>query len=372
MAAVRLLFLLVAVSCGQLCNASRTAKTNLNLDVEYDPETNRLQFCMHDCKNAKCSVAGDICEKWCEPTVNGKLCMQRKKPLPDENCKGKWSETKGCSVTCGEGHKEFKYSIEKAKKYDGKDCEAADGAKKTEKCHAGNCPSPNKCFPAGAMVETPVGPKAMSEVRVGDLVRSVDGAGRTFFDTVYFFGHADASSVGTYMDIDLEGAGVSLQLSHKHYLPTCPNQMPCEWDEHVMVYGQDVKVGDYVWVVDGDHLNMRLVQDLSVVSRKGLYNPYTLHGKVVVNKVVASSHSDWVLDSWTPAAWTRYLPAVYQVLFLPGRWLYYMVGPIAADVLDVNNPQVAPENHGHGPTFLILCAMATTLAMGLISTKAAA
>lgn len=231
-------------------------------------------------------------------------------------------------------------------------------------CNTHGCPRKN-CFPADALVETPAGPTRMSELRVGDAVRSVDGAGLTFFDKVYFFGHADGSSSTQYVDLKLADEQTSLQVSGRHFLPTCPEKnIPCEWAQRIHVYAKDVLAGDYMWTApsaeassSGGQIALRMVLESSTVVREGLYNPYTLSGKVVVNGAVASAHSEWILDDWSPESWTQYLPAVYQVVFLPGRWLYHLVGPAAADMLDVNNPQIATQKHGHGPEFLAACAM---------------
>lgn len=213
-------------------------------------------------------------------------------------------------------------------------------------------PAPEKkCFPADASVETPLGTKRMSELRVGDTVRSVNGAGESFFDDVYFFGHADASATAEY--VALKFVETSLELSDRHFVPTCPEHgMTCDWAQHVQAYAQDVHPGDYVWTASKKGMHLQQVQDSSLINKEGLFNPYTLSGKIVVNGVVASAHSEWILDSLMPLVYRRHLPAVYQAMFLPGRWLYHLVGPNAADMLDVNNP----SNHGYGLEFLVAFA----------------
>ena len=52
---------------------------------------------------------------------------------------------------------------------------------------------------------------------------------------------------------------------------------------------------------------------VSTVSKAGLYNPFTMSGDIVVNGVLASCHSDWVLDRIVPARYAHLLPAIYQV-----------------------------------------------------------
>merc|ERR1712129_130027 len=88
------------------------------------------------------------------------------------------------------------------------------------------------------------------------------------------------------------------------------------------------------------------------------YNPYTVTGTIIVDGVVASTHSSWILDAWVPDAYTKHLPDVYQALFWPGRVLYRLVGAQAAYWLDVNIPQASPDTFGHGPQFLASCIVA--------------
>lgn len=267
----------------------------------------------------------------------------------------------GCNRNCGGGTYYTYYRITQYPQNGGSACHSTTIARS---CNNHGCPR-RECFPADAQVETPTGPKKMSELRVGDAVRSVDGAGLMFFDKVYFFGHADASSSAQYVDLKFANEQASLQVSGRHFLPMCPERsIPCEWAQHIHVYAEDVLAGDYIWTAppaeassSGGQIALRMVLESSVVSRDGLYNPYTLSGKVVVNGAVASAHSEWILDDWSPKSLTQYLPAVYQVAFLPGRWLYHLVGPAAADALDMNNPQIATQKHGHGPEFLAACAM---------------
>jgi hypothetical protein len=197
----------------------------------------------------------------------------------------------------------------------------------------------------------------MSELRVGDRVRSVDGAGKAIYDEVYFFGHADNAKSGHYLNFKLSGSMSHMQVSRRHFLPTCPEHgKPCDWADHVHAYAGEVIPGDFIWGAAGDDdITLQNVLEISTIVKEGLFNPYTLGGKIVVNGVVASAHSNWVLDDWMPASAVQSLPVIYQALFLPGRLLYQLAGPSAADMLDVNNPQLAGDKHGHGPEFLGVC-----------------
>jgi len=304
-------------------------------------------------------------EKRCCPNSADKVeckVLAVKNPQP---CKGDFEEWGACDKKCGGGKKKRTYIIESEAVDGGDECPFPRGKTEEQDCNTDKC---ENCFPADALVETLSGTKQMSDLRVGDAVRSVDGAGKIVFDDVYFFGHADTSTHAEYVSLELEGSQESLQLSARHFIPTCPQQgQRCEWEKHTHVYAHEVQVGDHIWTAVGKQLILKQVEQSSSTTRLGKYNPYTLSGRIVVNGVLASAHSDWVLDEWTPSSWTRFLPSVYQAMFLPGRWLYRVAGPSAADALDVNNPQAAPEKHGYGPEFLAAFVMASVVGFLFVS-----
>ncbi|CAE7681139.1 wrt-1 [Symbiodinium sp. CCMP2456] len=184
------------------------------------------------------------------------------------------------------------------------------------------------------------GPKALSEVRVGDRVLSVDQRGRICFDDVYFFGHASPTETATYHCI-CTASGRMLRVSSMHFV-ACPRSTTSSWKATTFEYAKDVCPGHCVWVEVRGELVAEVVTTVSCSLALGLFNPYTLTGTLIVDGVVASAHSDWLLDDFCPRRCVGWLPATYQALFLPGRLLYRGLGSMAADVLDVNNPQ---NNH---------------------------
>merc|ERR1719203_1475571 len=225
------------------------------------------------------------------------------------------------------------------------------------------CPS-GGCFPAHAVVETTSGLKTMKDLRVGDKILAVDENGNFLFDDVYFFGHADPGATSSFVRIivhsvvsDVER---TLELSKKHFLPVCPHHLQqCTWSQRVHAYALSVLEGDYLWASASQGAELCRVTKVSSVIRSGLYNPYSLTGNIVVNGVLASAHSDWILDSLL-SGHESYLPSIYQALFFPGRVLYHTVGAKAANWLEVNNPQMQSEVGGYGPHFLsaIACGFA--------------
>ena len=54
----------------------------------------------------------------------------------------------------------------------------------------------------------------------------------------------------------------------------------------------------------------------------------------MVDGVLASDQSSWLLDDIVPAAWARHLPALYEAIMAPLRWVYSAAGPKALEALD--------------------------------------
>jgi len=208
------------------------------------------------------------------------------------------------------------------------------------------------CFPGHATVQTPVGHKRMQDLRVGDRVLTVGPDGALLFDDVYFFGHADPYSRAPYLGLRL--VDEVLHLSSDHFVPICRSQpkAACSWQNRLEVHARNVKVGDAIWIKGQSSLGLKVVSAIETHVFSGLFNPYTRIGTIVVDGVVASCHSSWILDDIIPQSLQSSLPRLYQAIFLPGRWLYHLFGPSAASALDMNNPQHSPESFGYGPMFV--------------------
>ena len=70
------------------------------------------------------------------------------------------------------------------------------------------------------------------------------------------------------------------------------------------------------------------VVSTAFVSKRGLYNPYTLSGTIVVDGVAASCHSSWILDGLLPprvavrVTWSR-VDAAAATWVVLGRYVPY-------------------------------------------------
>ena len=137
--------------------------------------------------------------------------------------------------------------------------------------------------------------------------------------------------------------GSALTLSPDHFVPAVPAGRAPAWRNHAMMRAREVQRGMHLFVAAAPAAGGAAaagaaaaavgsaVVGVEVVEERGLYNPYTLGGMVVVDSVVASSHSAWVLDGLMDAAGlTHCIPATYQALFAPIRVLYRVLGPARA------------------------------------------
>lgn len=242
----------------------------------------------------------------------------------------------------------------------------------------GKCPNTDSsgCFPGHAVVSTPQGQKHMRELRVGDQVLSLDAEGTLIFDDIYFFGHAEKTAWAPFVSLHLETRETetrevfekgnqshkwnqwNLELTPDHFIQIC-TLANCSWEDSRAIPAAQVLPGHHVWVVTEGTAGtagtrFAVVISTQMVPQIGLYNPYTLSGNIVVNGVVASSHSSWLLDAWTPQELQHHLPGLYQKTFVLGRWLYYLFGAPAADVIGVNNNHELTEHATWAAHFLAM------------------
>lgn len=231
-------------------------------------------------------------------------------------------------------HEESMKKMQEANKQAFEQAKTAADAAKTAAENSGG----GGCFPGSAVVETPQGPLHMRDVRAGDRVLAVDAGGQFFFDEVYFFGHAQAHAWEPYTWIRTV-SGKVLRASPKHQVPVAVQVGRATWRGAAFRQAASVRPGERLWVRGAkNRAELEPVLEVSTCYDRGLFNPFTFSGTVVADGVVASVHSDWIFDDLVPARW---LHRVNQAVLLPGRVAYRLMGPAAADALEVNNPQGA-------------------------------
>jgi desert hedgehog protein len=143
--------------------------------------------------------------------------------------------------------------------------------------------------------------------------------------------------------------------------------------------GGDITVGDHM-LAEG--ASMYFVSSISRVEKTGLYNPFTLGGTIIVNGVVASTHSNWFLDTaFDFVGLTHLLPATYQAVLFPVRVLYHVLGKelyisiytqldALVDIAALGTSHGASIFAGIGTSFAVFAALLLSKAFKPVPSKA--
>jgi len=135
------------------------------------------------------------------------------------------------------------------------------------------------CFPGNASVALEDGTtKTMDALEAGDRVLGAHGE----FSDVFGFSHRDSTEFGKF--VRLQTSTDFVELSPNHYLVVGDN----------LVAAKDVKVGDQISLANGD---LTAVTAAHRVQVKGVYNPHTMSGDIVVNGILTSTYTQTVNPS---------------------------------------------------------------------------
>lgn len=135
------------------------------------------------------------------------------------------------------------------------------------------------CFPAAAPVLLESGLTVpMSSVKIGDRVLSGwDEHGVALFADVYMFSHMDKAIVSSFVLVEVSN-GSNLEISPGHYM----------YINGRLGTANSVCMGDVVGTRNGE---IQRVKSVRRVRRKGLYNPQTMSGDIVVAGVKVSTYT---------------------------------------------------------------------------------
>ena len=230
------------------------------------------------------------------------------------------------------------------------DAEALEQAEYAENAaYDKNSAAASTCFPFHSTVTLSDGTtKSMEELQVGDNVNAgIDATtGESRYEPVHFFSHADREGCGNFVELYLSD-GRNVTLSDTHYIPLIwEQQLQQNGDSAEQrrrrrsfhhVYAKDVQEGDTLLSTSDDieesMVPVRVVRKVDAMPRcDGLYNPYTPSGFIVVDGILMSCHSEWILDpllSGTRLA--PYIQEIYQLVFWPLRRIYGAIGPTRVD-----------------------------------------
>jgi len=163
------------------------------------------------------------------------------------------------------------------------------------------------CFPADAVVRClPSATKTIDQVRVGDRCLTPSGE----YEDIYLSSHAESRTEGDFVQVTAE-SGHQVELTALHYIQV---------NDTVML-AKDISVGMMVTVWNEQGASSSPVQQKTIVRKKGLYNPHTTSGSLLVNNVSVSTWSDWFLEDAKIDPQSAI--GIYQVILAPVRVLYY-------------------------------------------------
>lgn len=198
----------------------------------------------------------------------------------------------------------------------------------TEDC----CPSDDGgCFPGDATVILSGGERVrMDQLSLGDEVMTIDeNTGARSFAPVYLFGHKDPASEAIAILLTVAN-GREIKATSGHYIPAAPRGVGT-WAAHEMTRFGDITKGMNIWTATNNTIELTEVIAVKTSKARGLFNPFTRDGIIVVDDVVCSEYSEWFLDDVTPAAYRSFLPAIYHTIQAPLAWLApYIPGPVGS------------------------------------------
>ena len=191
------------------------------------------------------------------------------------------------------------------------------------------------CFPLSATAMTPKGKKSMGELETGDEVLTVDpSTGNKSFSTVYMWGHRDSKTVTSFYEITT-ASGATLTLSKEHYMYV--SESGCEnasLASTTTLSPALVKVGQGAWTVTPEGIKCSEITDIKIAEHKGIFNPFTLSGTIVVDGVIASCYSEsghFSIESnlrlyMNAENVARNAPALHHIMAAPLRQLFHTFG----------------------------------------------
>lgn len=165
--------------------------------------------------------------------------------------------------------------------------------------------SSRSCFPADAHVHIQSGQsKRMDQLVVGDRVR----VGKTQYSDIFMFTHKmNDGQLYEFVRFELS-SGEFVEATPGHYV----------YANGELVAAASVRVGDWMDLASGAASQ---VAHVKFVSKRGLYNPQTLSGDLVVNGVLVSTYT------------TAVNPLYAHKVLAPLRFIYSWTG-LATSILD--------------------------------------
>lgn len=134
----------------------------------------------------------------------------------------------------------------------------------------------SECFPSSASVLLQDGRvKRMDELRIGDSVQT----GREEFSPIFAWTHQSEGAVSTFVSVKHATSQHSFKVTPNHFVYKKGGEL---------VLARDLRIGDVLVAGDGSASE---IETIEWISERGLYNPQTVQGDIVVDGITASTYT---------------------------------------------------------------------------------
>ncbi|PAV67536.1 hypothetical protein WR25_06695 [Diploscapter pachys] len=152
----------------------------------------------------------------------------------------------------------------------------------------------NTCFSSDTWLTTPNGKKRIDDVEVGDFILTTNVT-HVYFTPILMWLHKEPEVNANFITIITE-FGKALRLTDKHlmYMTECEDY----YDEYIdftptkPVYADELRIGQCVIVIHKGRFRQQKIESIFITQRKGIYAPLTSNGRLIVNDMLASCHSN--------------------------------------------------------------------------------
>ncbi|PAV85564.1 hypothetical protein WR25_12177 [Diploscapter pachys] len=153
-----------------------------------------------------------------------------------------------------------------------------------------------RCFSTDSWLTTPRGKKRMDQIKVGDFVLTANQT-NAYFTPITMWIHRDPDLVTRFVTIMTDyGKMMALTARHLMYRNECEEfyddfvtELPLS---NETVYAENLRAGDCVILLYKGRWRQQKLQEIEITTRKGAFAPMTENGRIIVNDMLASCHSD--------------------------------------------------------------------------------
>ncbi|KAK6186136.1 hypothetical protein SNE40_008233 [Patella caerulea] len=178
------------------------------------------------------------------------------------------------------------------------------------------------CFASNTYVKKREGKVYIDTLKEGDEVLVIHEDGTLGYSEIWCLAHKNPDKETTFLEIRTESRQV--QISPKHFI------VLGKGDTTDMVMANQVKAGDLLVVCDEDgHIGREPVLSIEEIDGKGIYNPFTKEGTLLVNGILASCYAE-------------FKPAIAHKVLAPFRAIYDMTPKIVMDGIMTPNADGVP------------------------------